>query len=239
MCFPTFVPEDSAFVRSYPESGGDPQYQAPFAFLNLDEIEPTTRLSRNFTLEELAQAWKGKWAVVQPASVTHLQQIRDRVGWVSISSGYRNPQYNERIGGAAYSRHLYGDGFDLITEANMEETADACWEAGADYVAMYNDGHVHCDWRNDPLDPAFFAGTDRLPMAIYEDFHDAEIFEQETDLVVDSIGFEEGEPLLIWEAYNALGSLIDSFKGPEYAPPRDAVLIEVNVGGVLSRSYSW
>jgi hypothetical protein len=72
-----------------------------------------------------------------------------------ITSAYRNPARNARVGGATSSRHLYGDAVDLqnVTRSTSEYNLlrKAALSAGADYVEPLNGpcgtGCVHADWR--------------------------------------------------------------------------------------------
>jgi len=41
-----------------------------------------------------------------------------------ITSGFRTPSYNRSIGGAAYSRHCYGDAVDLVIDENGDRRMD-------------------------------------------------------------------------------------------------------------------
>jgi hypothetical protein len=38
---------------------------------------------------------------------------------------------------------------------SLSELAELCEDFGAGFTKLY-DSHVHCDWRDDPLDSAFF-----------------------------------------------------------------------------------
>jgi hypothetical protein len=44
-----------------------------------------------------------------------LQPIRDKFGKVDVTSGYRCPELNQAIGGAAKSQHRYGEAADFRT----------------------------------------------------------------------------------------------------------------------------
>ena len=73
-----------------------------------------------------------------------------------VNSAYRAPKRNKKIGGAAQSRHMYGDAIDLRnvtrTLAEYEAMRDAANVAGADYIEPWigpcKDGCVHADWRS-------------------------------------------------------------------------------------------
>lgn len=43
---------------------------------------------------------------------------------LTILSGYRTPRHNRRVGGASYSRHMYGDAVDFIVDANGDGKMD-------------------------------------------------------------------------------------------------------------------
>jgi hypothetical protein len=144
----------------YPEVQ-DPQYAAPTAYLDLRKINQGTSLSHNLQISEFAAPHQGRWAVIQPHLVEAVQAIRDQLGPIVIGSGYRSPAYNKRVGGVPLSRHQYGDAVDIrALDASNEEVQRACRIEGATFVEVYS-SHVHCDWRGDQLDEAFFGQTDQ------------------------------------------------------------------------------
>lgn len=68
------------------------------------------RLTDNFTLSEFSvpiDSTKERTAYM--LALTILQPLRDKFGPLVITSGYRNPAHNKKIGGAAKSEHCYGD----------------------------------------------------------------------------------------------------------------------------------
>ena len=83
------------------------------------------RLSKNFTLSEIVKSNTAKRLGIENApNKEHLknmqvlirdliQPIRDAIGPIRISSGYRNPQLNRAIGGSAKSQHCKGEALDL------------------------------------------------------------------------------------------------------------------------------
>ena len=211
--------------------GGDPQYNAPIRYLDLAAIDPSTALAPNFVLDEIAQEYKGQWAVVQVQTLEHLQDMRDDLGPLVINSGYRNPDYNASIGGASSSRHMYGDGIDIDpVDVTLDDVADSCADNGSGYVELY-ETHVHCDWRDDPLDPAFYdaslAFAQRAPISLPR----VDLHERDGLWAADGDRWEEGEPLRQWTAYDEAGRVIDSATGRTYTPPEGAAEVEVLVGG--------
>ena len=83
------------------------------------------RLSKNFTLSEITKSNTAKRLGINNApDKEHLknmqvlirdliQPMRDALGPIRISSGYRNPQLNRAIGGSAKSQHCKGQALDL------------------------------------------------------------------------------------------------------------------------------
>lgn len=92
------------------------------------------RLSKNFTLEEFIYSKtalrehisnvanqdiiKNLGALVQNV----LQPLRDRLNKiVNITSGYRCPELNKKVGGASNSQHQYGQAADIIVQGYTPE----------------------------------------------------------------------------------------------------------------------
>ena len=83
------------------------------------------RLSKNFTLSEITKSNTAKRLGIENVpDKEHLknmqvlirdliQPIRDAIGPIRISSGYRNPQLNRAIGGSRKSQHCKGEALDL------------------------------------------------------------------------------------------------------------------------------
>jgi len=92
----------------------------------------TTRISKNFTLDELiaSQTAKQNHIVNVPsvnevcnlcALVHHvLQPLRDAMGEpIKIGSGYRTRYLNEKVGGVPTSQHIKGEAADLCIDGDM------------------------------------------------------------------------------------------------------------------------
>lgn len=85
------------------------------------------QLSKNFSLAELTESQTGRRHNIKeqfnpPQEVIQnlkelcekvLQPIRDKVGAIKVSSGYRSPQVNKIVGGATSSQHLTGEAVDI------------------------------------------------------------------------------------------------------------------------------
>ena len=84
----------------------------------------------------------------------NLQVLRDEIGLpISINSGYRNPKYNKRIGGAKFSQHLTASASDIVvrdmTPKKLARTILKLIKSGKmkqGGVGLYS-GFVHYDIR--------------------------------------------------------------------------------------------
>jgi hypothetical protein len=225
------LPSDYQYPAPYQ---GNINYRAPIRYLDLQTIDSTAAVAPNFTLDEFAQLFKGRYAVVQPHAVERLQDLRDALGPISVNSGYRSPAYNADIGGAGSSRHIYGDGFDLDPVDVTLATLEAACTQNAGFLVEY-ESHVHCDWRNSPVDVGFFGLPDVFdPQLDYPIFSAALEREPDTgDWLAPATGFDEGEPLRRWYAFDAADRVIAEARGRSFVAPPEAVRIEVVVGAQI------
>lgn len=75
------------------------------------------KITANFKVREFACADGTDVIFVSEKLVEVLQKIRDHFGKaVTINSGYRTPAHNKKVGGAAYSQHLYGTAADITVK---------------------------------------------------------------------------------------------------------------------------
>jgi hypothetical protein len=216
VCF-ALTPKSQLGVSGYNYPGGGPgskQYTPPTYFLDLESAYAKSKLAKNFVLNEFMQSWKGKFAVYSPQAVAHWQTIRNALGVaLYVNSGFRSPKYNSGLDGAAtYSRHMFGDAADVTAKGavSLNTIKNKCNNQGADYVSVYT-SHVHCDWRNDPLDKAFWTGSGAAKPGAHAHSNETEatawveLSSYEPALgnaVFASMrhsGFDEGIPWVSWE----------------------------------------
>ncbi|MCB0389971.1 MAG: DUF882 domain-containing protein [Bdellovibrionales bacterium] len=135
------------------------QYLIPKYYLDLKATPKNTKLTTNFQVEELMQLHKGDLALFSPDALFYIQKMREDLNRaVHIHSAFRGPAYNQSIGGATWSRHMYGDAIDFhVNEVSIKELAEYCTEHGAAFYQIYKT-HIHCDWRNTPLNEGFYEG---------------------------------------------------------------------------------
>ena len=93
-----------------------------------------TRISKNFTLDELtASATAKQMHIINAPGVDEvcalcalvhnvLQPLRDAMGEsIKIGSGYRCPQLNRAVGGISNSQHINGEAADLCIDGDMKK----------------------------------------------------------------------------------------------------------------------
>jgi hypothetical protein len=100
------------------------------------------------------------WAILRYPLTTPYPSVFGLDRWVAayggtmfpVNSVYRTPAHNAAVGGAQYSRHLFGDAVDADagTQALWNALKAAADSAHADYIEPQSQsglGHVHADWR--------------------------------------------------------------------------------------------
>ena len=113
------------------------------------------KLSKNFTLSEIIHSNTAKRLGINNApNKEHLknmqvlirdliQPIRDAIGPIRISSGYRNPQLNRAIGGSTKSQHCKGEALDLQYwskgKMSNKEIYDWVVKSGIEFDQMINE----------------------------------------------------------------------------------------------------
>ena len=113
------------------------------------------KLSKNFVLSELTKSNTAKrLGIKNEPTKEHMdnlqvlvrdliQPIRDGIGPIRVSSGYRNPELNRAIGGSHKSQHCKGEALDLqfweMGEMNNKAIYDWVLESGIEFDQMINE----------------------------------------------------------------------------------------------------
>jgi 3D (Asp-Asp-Asp) domain-containing protein len=233
-CMPVVAAATVGSGYTYPAPlSGNVNYRAPIAYIDLEAVGDV-QIAANFKLSEVAQVHKGRYAVVQPHAIARLQALRNELGAISVNSGYRSPSYNASIDGATHSRHMYGDGFDLDPQAASLGTLEsACTSHGGTLVEYTS--HVHCDWRNDPVDTLLFGApaVGQIDLDLGPSPFSATLRREDGLWIAPAEGFDEGEPMRRWTALDADGDVIYEATGESFAPPSGTATVEVLVGAQL------
>lgn len=90
------------------------------------------RLTKNFELKEFS-CRDGNGVPLELLSnvkelAEQLQVLRDELGPITITSGYRTPAYNKKIGGAKYSQHTLAKAADIKVQGMTPEQVKATIE---------------------------------------------------------------------------------------------------------------
>jgi len=113
------------------------------------------KLSKNFALSEITHSNTAKrLGIDNEPTETHLQNmqhlvdnllqpLRDAVGPIRVSSGYRNPALNRAIGGSRSSQHCKGEALDLQFWQNGKMMNELIYEwildSGIEFDQMINE----------------------------------------------------------------------------------------------------
>ena len=125
------------------------------------------KLSKNFTVAEIEHSNTAKRLGIKNEMpekhlenmqrlITNLiQPMRDALGPIRISSGYRNPQLNRAIGGSTKSQHCKGEALDLQfwKKGKMcnKEIYDWVIKSGIEFDQMINEfdyAWIHISLKN-------------------------------------------------------------------------------------------
>ena len=113
------------------------------------------RLSKNFVLSEMTRSntarrkgisnepEKEHLANLQTLVTELIQPMRDAIGPIRVTSGYRSPKLNRAIGGSSRSQHCKGQALDLQFwkdgEMNNKIMYDWILDSGLEFDQMINE----------------------------------------------------------------------------------------------------
>ena len=113
------------------------------------------KLSKNFALSEVTHSNTAKrLGISNEPTKEHMdklemlirsiiQPLRDSIGPIRISSGYRNPSLNRAIGGSSSSQHCKGEAVDIqfweMGQMNNKVIYDWILDSGIEFDQMINE----------------------------------------------------------------------------------------------------
>ena len=111
----------------------------------------STKLSEHFTVREFACSDGSDEIRIDPKLVDYLEKIRAHFGKpVRITSGYRSPTYNAKVGGVKNSYHLKGMAADIVIDGvKSKEVAQYAETIGCGGIGWYEARNfTHIDTRS-------------------------------------------------------------------------------------------
>jgi hypothetical protein len=123
---------DAALTGGYPAPAQNPfggvrqrHYAQVGYFIDLPRAPLSQLLAANFRLSEFVSSVRQRGesrAYVDPQLVHHVQEIRSGLGRpLILNSGFRSPEHNRAVGGATFSRHIYGDAVDIDVDQSRPD----------------------------------------------------------------------------------------------------------------------
>lgn len=161
---------DPALDATYPNPAALPfagsrrvHYAAPRYYIDIPSLSQSQRnaqVSPNFVLQEYVRLPERNGDLrcyIDPQIAQHVQDLRSAWGGpLILNSTYRSPRFNAAIGGATFSRHMYGDALDIaVPDARRaRDFYNLALAIGVDFVDAFDNtvdadgsGWVHIDDR--------------------------------------------------------------------------------------------
>lgn len=85
---------------------------------------------------------------MSPEALASWDRLVQKYGNLNVTSAYRSPEHNHRVGGAKGSQHLHGNAFDISTAGMSQDQVNAliadAQASGFGGIGVY-DGSLHFD----------------------------------------------------------------------------------------------
>lgn len=118
--------------------------------MDIKEALAGIQLSKNFTALEFCNSQDG-YAIKVPdiRLFACLQSLRDKVGPIKITSGFRTKEYNAKVKGSANSNHLLGMALDVqfdFSKYNEQQLKDLAVTCGFSNLGIYYNSAKKVQW---------------------------------------------------------------------------------------------
>jgi hypothetical protein len=136
----------------------DPEYTIPYEgpkAISMPIVMYGKKKESHFNIQEFNQKQDPlsiEEIKIDPILIEKLKALRELIGKpIIITSGFRTPAYNQRVGGVSRSQHIEGKAVDIIVR-NMtaKEIEPYAKQVGFTFMQTYtNKPHLHIDIRGE------------------------------------------------------------------------------------------
>jgi len=137
-------------IGKYPKSTND-LYTLPKGFIEVTKENEKTQVSPHYVLKDFLCKQQGdypKYVVLKERGILKLEMVQNYLKSqdlpmkkFSFISGFRTPYYNKSIGNVVFSRHVFGDAFDVYIDGDgnsrMDDLNKDGKEDGLDVTYLY------------------------------------------------------------------------------------------------------
>lgn len=191
-------------------------------------------LSTNFKVSEFACKGSGccTTVLIDEQLIVYLQKIRDHFGKsITITSGYRCPTHNSRVGGATGSRHSKGQAADIVVQGvSSREVAKYAESIGIKGIGLYEtskDGYfTHIDTRTSK---SFWYGQAEEPRStfgVYTGSSNTAVKPTTSTTTSGSYSLNE----FVKDIQKAFGAGVDGIAGPLTLSKTKTLSAKINAG---------
>jgi len=143
----------NAYVQEFPDHANQPvgKYQSAPSPQPAQPASPQTGVSDPNAPPRPPMPITGRYGVRAPVE-QFINDIRARYPQIQITSAYRDPTHNARVGGAQNSQHMHRNAFDAslagLTPEQKQDVIARARAAGAMGLGNYGGDSIHLDWRH-------------------------------------------------------------------------------------------
>lgn len=179
-----------------------------------------TSLSANFKVSEFACKGGGccSTVLIDDTLVEYIQKIRDHFGkTITITSGYRCPTHNARVGGATGSRHAKGQAADIVVQGvapkKVAQYAESIGILGIGLYETSADGHfVHIDTRTTK---SFWYGQAQAYRSTFGTYTGTGVTVTNTVASTNTTSGDYSLTDFVKDIQKAFGATVDGIAGPQ------------------------